>query len=238
MNRPLTTANLIDHLAGKTVLGTYIVRGEYARIVVFDIDQTDRNPADAIMKAATIRGAEPILEESGSGRWHVWVLLDHPIRAAKARQWARGVTRLAGTDVEIFPKQDRTDGYGNLIRLPGLHPTARRWSVFHTPIRTTDATRLRIPPADTISAVRTPKPARTGNGPVGRLLRAEIQPGERNTAFHGFGTWCAWTLGLPADLALEWANRLNRALPEPLDADEIRATLNSAYTHQPPEDRP
>ncbi|HOZ49557.1 MAG TPA: hypothetical protein PK468_23340, partial [Candidatus Hydrogenedentes bacterium] len=79
-------------------------------------------------------GLPAYLERSGGGKgWHVWLLFETPVPAAKARELAcavipRDIPLARGgyadpekqKGIEVFPKQDKIagNGYGNLVWLP------------------------------------------------------------------------------------------------------------------------
>src|SRR5207248_688361 len=65
-----------------------------------------------------IEGMTSYLEQSRRGG-HLWVFLAQPLKASHLRKW---LLPYCPGEVEFYPKQDESKGYGSLIRLPlGIH---------------------------------------------------------------------------------------------------------------------
>lgn len=141
-----TDQELQEHLAGQTILGTYLLLPDNnTRALVLDIDGPDCSEAgrtaaftvaQRLVEALHHQGIEPLWVDSGGKGFHLWLCLSQPASAQEVRQWAnRWLDRFRplpeGVLVEIFPKQDRltVSTLGALIRLPfGRHPQTGRWS--------------------------------------------------------------------------------------------------------------
>ncbi|WP_448583244.1 CRISPR-associated primase-polymerase type A1 [Thermocrinis sp.] len=146
VRRPVNDEELMAHLEGQTVLGTYLLLPEgNTKALVIDIDgpessETGQRAAFQVamqMVAALQReGIIPLWEDSGGKGYHLWLCFSKPISASALRQWAvRWVDQFRpfpeGVSVEIFPKQDylALGALGSLIRLPlGYHPETGRKS--------------------------------------------------------------------------------------------------------------
>lgn len=200
-----------------------------------------------------------LLENSGGKGYHIWLHLEKPIEAWHARAWLDADfwpiwnNRTNNTPLEVFPKQDSISpgGYGNLVKLPfGIHAKTgnRSEAVTVRPYKTatshsvTGYPLVRIPtyekPAKIANFTPVTPGAKTGlllsDGPVPKFLRGETAEGERNQTFFAFATWCAWNIHLPFDLAYDWCQRLNDALPNPEeDTHSMRRTMESAYARPP-----
>lgn len=199
-----------------------------------------------------------MLEKSGGKGYHIWLFFDGRVEAYRARAWLDEnfwplyrSREYSVKGLEVFPKQDSVSegGLGNLTKMPfGVHAVSGKkselvgyhgWVSAVSNIR--GMSRAVIPEyeqaqpkvREAITAT-TPTGILLANGPVSRLIQGEVAKGERNAAFHSFFTWTAWNIHLPSDLAWEWCERLNEALPEPEgDDDQIRKTMDSAYARPP-----
>lgn len=110
------------HLEGteSADLGVYLVRDDdTVTFAAIDIDEPNFELAQEV--AETMPEAEPWIERSRSGNYHVFVFFDEPLEAYYARAVLRGViVYCARPDLEIFPKQDglREGMVGNYISVP------------------------------------------------------------------------------------------------------------------------
>lgn len=143
---PLTPAVLRQHLDGTLTVGTYVVRGDQAKVLAFDIDVTTHDQgleeiiaseASAIHRALTELGVPRRsigIEFSGRRGQHVWVLFGTMTEAKKLRRLGRAALAMAGVKCEVFPKQDQAPEIGSLIKLPlGLHKGSGKRSKWLTP---------------------------------------------------------------------------------------------------------
>jgi len=79
-------------------------------------------------------GFHPLLiDTNGKGGFHLLVFLDQDVPAEQVRAFGRWLVRdwekLLDDEPEMFPAQDSIGGgYGNAVRLPGLHHTYRHYS--------------------------------------------------------------------------------------------------------------
>ena len=146
VRRPVTDEELMAHLNGQTVLGTYLLSPEgKTKALVIDIDGPESNEAGQkvafqlalqMVTALQREGIIPLWEDSGGKGYHLWLCFSEPVPAGVIRRWAiRWVDQFRpfpeGVLVEIFPKQDylAPGALGSLIRLPlGYHPETGRKS--------------------------------------------------------------------------------------------------------------
>src|SRR5438270_4710498 len=120
VGRPLTTHELHAHLTGKQTIGSYVIDEQgQCSYAVFDADS---NKGLHILRGVQCRfaleGMTSYLEQSRRGG-HLWVFLAQPVKASHLRKW---LLPYCPSEVEFYPKQDESKGYGSLIRLPlGVH---------------------------------------------------------------------------------------------------------------------
>lgn len=140
VREPLTNAVLSQHLHGKHTVGTYVVQGDQARTLVFDLDSGEYAPDESwkIRDALYKLGFQPEnvgIADSGNKGRHLWVPFADWLPAADLRRVGRAVLAMSGVDCEVNPKQDSVSDLGNLIRLPaGVHQKTGRRNDFVTPI--------------------------------------------------------------------------------------------------------
>lgn len=120
VGKPLTQADLSDHLVGVRTYGTYVIDAAgCCRFAVVDADSDDG--LDRLWTLQDHLAAHDIVsyvEQSRRGG-HLWVFLSRPVKASQVRAW---LLPLCPADLEFYPKQDEGKGYGSLIRLPlGIH---------------------------------------------------------------------------------------------------------------------
>jgi len=132
---------LYAHFRGERTIGFHSTTpGNLCRWVAFDIDahgpdddadESCLNHAKALLVYHRLesRGYTPyIFDSNGRGGFHIWAMLHEPTSSVEAFELAREIAD--GLDIEAFPKQReiREDGYGNWLRLPGLHHKGDHWS--------------------------------------------------------------------------------------------------------------
>lgn len=121
VDHALTDQDLVDHLAGRRTLGTYVINEQgHCPFAVLDADQENglallQTLAGEIAQA----GAVLHLERSRRGG-HGWIFFSEPVPPEQIRAW---LMPLAKTHkLELYPKQGKSNGVGSLIRLPlGIH---------------------------------------------------------------------------------------------------------------------
>lgn len=151
VRRSITDEELQAHLAGKMVLGTYLLHPDgTTKALVFDIDGpnfSEEGKASAfqvvqrLANALKERGITPLQEDSGGKGYHLWLCFSEPVAARLVREWAaKWLDNFRpfpeGVLVEVFPKQDylAPNALGALLRLPlGQHPETGRFSILLTP---------------------------------------------------------------------------------------------------------
>ena len=124
VKRRLEAADLSDHLDGVKTYGTYVVLGDKARFLCWDIDTGEQYDVGRIVTTLAELGLnrnEVGIEVSGNKGHHVWVLSRSWLPANDLRRLGRTVAALAEVRCEVFPKQDKVveGGYGSLVKLPG-----------------------------------------------------------------------------------------------------------------------
>lgn len=124
VREPLTKAVLRAHRRGEMTVGTYIVHGDQARTLVFDIDSPSgaeqREMLAKVRKVLDDMFLTYFVEYSGSKGYHVWVVAEEMMSAATLYQLGRGVRNEAELPkLEVFPKQTTVKDLGNLVKLPG-----------------------------------------------------------------------------------------------------------------------
>lgn len=146
-----------DHLAGRAVVASYLVRADgTARVAALDIDiaskvlqrhryhdealaglrQRALEAACALRDTAVAEGLDPVLEDSGGRGYHLWFFFENAVPALRARDLLLAIRQRAGDlpsgiNLEVFPANERPDPEvpGNRLRLPcGVHPVTRRAS--------------------------------------------------------------------------------------------------------------
>jgi hypothetical protein len=117
---PISVEVLKEHLMGSLTMGTYVLDEQnQASFAVYDADQEDGLLILVeVWYGLALDGIPAYLEKSRRGG-HLWVFLRRPLAACTLRRW---LLPYCPADVEFYPKQDKTQGYGSLIRVPlGIH---------------------------------------------------------------------------------------------------------------------
>jgi P4 family phage/plasmid primase-like protien len=128
---PVSDAVIKSHLSGSKRIGIYMLTGDskdtvYFAVMDFDNDEKDQNPASRLGDALEYYnscqsyGLNAYIEASKTaGCYHVWHFFSEPVSALKVRRLMMQI--VSDTNIqryEIFPKQDKTETYGNYINLP------------------------------------------------------------------------------------------------------------------------
>lgn len=116
------------HLAGEITVGSYVIN-EQGKVnwAVIDIDGDANNlePYNGLADFVftLFPEFERVKEFSGRRGYHVWLLLPEPEHPAFMRELIKTRFREHGLkNIEIYPKQDRVEKLGNLVKLPcGKH---------------------------------------------------------------------------------------------------------------------
>lgn len=204
VREPLEPQVLRKHLAGELTVGTYIVKGDQARTLVFDVDAEDEAAARpdlqklvAVLIDINRKGDAPVLswgvEFSGKKGYHVWVLAADFMPATVLYQLGRGIREEAGLPkLEVFPKQTVARDLGNLVKLPG--------GVHRVTGKANDFIGLEFPEPNSVEQLTAlaAKYPETTAGRVGPqtvefpcidAIQAGIQEGGRNTALFHLATF-------------------------------------------------
>lgn len=118
--RPLTAHVAYEHLLGTHTIGSYLIDEQgHCSYGVFDADSDNGlHILRGVQATFTMKDIPSYLEQSRRGG-HLWVFLARPVLASHLRAW---LLPCCPTDVECYPKQDESRGYGSLMRLPfGRH---------------------------------------------------------------------------------------------------------------------
>jgi hypothetical protein len=120
VGKPLTDADLHDHLIGARTYGTYVMDAAgRCRFAVIDADGEDGLARLwKLHDELAAHGITSYVECSRRGG-HLWMFFTRPVPASQVRAW---LLPYCPSDLEFYPKQDEGKGYGSLIRLPlGVH---------------------------------------------------------------------------------------------------------------------
>lgn len=239
VRRPITNADLAAHLRGTQTFGTYVVEGDKARTLVFDIDDDDKDMVRAIARALVDLGFETKHvgnEFSGRKGYHIWVVAAAYVPAAQLRRIGRAVADEAGFTGEVFPKQDEARDLGNLIKLPGgIHRVTGKPNNFQGPLPRPVPVGLIKRLADKCPEMqvrtRTYDPAETPFPCMGRI-QAGVGEGSRNRA-----TFHLAVMLRRGGLSPEYVETVIRSVAAkhdpPLDSAEVDALLRSSEVSGP-----
>lgn len=143
--KPVTDAEIYDHLTGKQTMGVYpLLPEDTCLFLAVDFDKAEwRKDAAAFMESCQEINVQAALEISRSGNGaHVWIFFSETVPAREARSLGAALishtcARLRQLSLEsydrLFPNQDTLPkgGFGNLIALPlQKMPRERGGSIF------------------------------------------------------------------------------------------------------------
>ena len=232
---------LANHKAGSHTVGTYVLHGDLARTLVFDIDEVQEPVAKqgaiditAALKDLGVPGEAIGVEFSGRKGYHVWVVLGGYVRAADLRRIGRAALALSGVDCEVFPKQDSAVKYGNLIKLPmGVHQvTKQRNDWVRAPGR-----KLGKGEYQNLLSSLPPEPTKvrgTGYDPFPCLASIQdgISEGGRNNALFHLAVMLRRG-GLAEENLVEVLHRVNAKNEPPMSDSEVDTIIESSKTSGP-----
>jgi len=145
VGKPLDANVLLLHRLGHIAAGIYLIRPDdnAARVIVLDIDDDEPEAVKRLVEEVLtyIPKKAIIIEKTGGRGWHIWVLFNDCVPAARLKRFGEWLLEEAnpGVQVEVFPKQAEIaeGGFGNLVRLPlGKHPrTGNEGQLFHADMR-------------------------------------------------------------------------------------------------------
>lgn len=237
-DRPLDHSILAAHKDGSLTAGTYVLYGDKARTLVFDLDSENaRLGADEIKAALEDLGVpeECIgIEFSGRKGYHVWVILGGMVPASELRRIGRATLALAGVDCEVFPKQDSAVKYGNLIKLPmGVHRVTGKRNDWVTPPKR----KLGKGEYQNLLSALPPEPTKvrgTGYDPFPCLATIQdgISEGGRNNALFHLAVMLRRG-GLAEENLVEVLHRTNAKNEPPMSDSEVDTIIESSKTSGP-----
>ena len=122
MKESLTELIYKEHLEGIKRIGVYpIVKNTLTKWIAIDIDIPDFNIARGYALIAKKNGIPTYIERSKSKGFHAWIFFEDFIPVVEAKLVVEMFLDELGTNVEVFPKQDKTtkqSPFGNFIFLP------------------------------------------------------------------------------------------------------------------------
>lgn len=158
VRRPITSADIEDHLKGRVTYGIYLLQADSTvRLGVIDADltaeyrkgkwTTDQRSrvyrekafmVSRIQELSAETNLYPLEEFSGGKGYHFWYFFNQPIAASRVRSLLDRLAKKVSPDLsvfslEVFPKQDQLSGkgFGNLVKLPlGIHRLTGKPSTF------------------------------------------------------------------------------------------------------------
>jgi hypothetical protein len=125
VGQPLSPVRLAAHLRGDVSLATYVINDQaQCMFAVMDADQDDGlDILGEVQDQLAGVGVLAQLEMSRRGG-HLWFFLSRQMSPRLVRTW---LLPFCPSEVEFYPKQDQTRGYGSAIRLPfGIHRRSGR----------------------------------------------------------------------------------------------------------------
>lgn len=144
IEKKLTEADILTHMQGKVVLGSYqlLCGSDTVKWFGWDVDSKDSDKAKEIVQKITKRltNVPHCVEFSGGKGYHILIFLAEPITATAAKKITdfvieqEGFAKTGDIHVEGFPKQTaltQSRPKGNLLKIPlGLHPRSHNQSRF------------------------------------------------------------------------------------------------------------
>ncbi len=259
VRKRLSDEVLAAHLAGEYRVGTYLVeRNGRTPFLVFDVDSPKRKIVRKILKRLRRMNVSAYVEKSKSRGFHIWVFFDKPLRAAKARAFARLVLRgLEDSKIEIFPKQDKVtgDGLGNCIWLPLFGPYAakgrtifvdrefatveKQWSfvqgIRRVPRRTVINACKHAKRSPIFRFPRTNRRAKSSAPALANcaqsILLKGVEEDHRNTALFTLAKHLR-NAGLERSHVEDLVRSANERCNPPLDEQEITSITKSVFSHE------
>jgi hypothetical protein len=213
--------------------------------------------------------SDPLLIDSNScGGFHIWTLFSEPVPTERVHAFLQWLTRdhtAYGLPVrpETFPKQARikTGGFGNWLRLPGLHHSRPHWSkVWNGSVWLAGDAAIDYllgchgdpPSIIPDEAVRLVRPASPDRGPsvrqsivvsggdeltrriAGYLSRLPKGLGEgqnRHGTAYQFAAWLVRDMDQPDDVALSWLLKWDATNAAPLGEAELGKQLRCVHLY-------
>lgn len=226
---------LTQHVEGVHTIGTYIVRGDQARTLTFDVDSGDDAKGEIVRLRKTLSrdwgfpADTHLVVFSGSKGYHLWLLFPTFVPANHLRRMGRAVAAQAEVNCEVYPKQDEAVELGNLVKLPyAVHrKTGRRaelltgWPRFVSK-REYEAAVAKLPEEKRYSGS-----AGSEAYPCLTKIQGGGCDGGRNKALYHM---CVLLRrgGLSDDNLWDVAERTNNQFDTPLKEPEFRRTVESA----------
>lgn len=235
---------LDSHVAQRATIGTYVLWGDKAKTLVFDLDEGegDLEKAEGLVVELARLGVPRRsmgVEFSGRKGYHVWVVLADYTLAKDLRRLGRIVLGLAGIKCEVFPKQDEAKKLGNLVKLPGgRHPVSKKENNFidrvPQPMSMQVWQRLvgKLPPE--------PEPPKhNGNGddsgllPCVQMAADGVEEGSRNHALYHYAVLLRGSHRVPDDAVDSLVRAAAVRCDPPYEGPELDALIESSRNGGP-----
>lgn len=244
-NTAISAGDLMAHLRHENTYGTYVLWGDKAKTLVFDID----NEEDGLEKAYGIRDELVRLgcpqrsvgvEFSGRKGYHVWFVLADYTLAKDLRRLGRIVLGLCGVSCEVFPKQDEAQKLGNLIKLPGgLHQVSKKENNFLDRVPQPCSMQVwkrlvgKLPPEPD-------RPRRNGSGdedsgllPCLQVVEEGVPDGNRNRTLYHYAVLLRGSHRVPDEAVERLVRDAAEKCDPPYEGPELEALLESSRNGGP-----
>lgn len=240
IEQPISIGDLTAHLNLGGTFGTYVLNGDKARTLVFDLDEGDgdlekaEGIRDELVRLGVPRRSVGV-EFSGRKGYHVWMVVADYVPAKDLRRLGRIVLRLCDISCEVFPKQDEAKKLGNLVKLPGgIHQVSGKENNFidRVPMPMSVQVWQRI--ADSLPAEPEPQRRHSGGGEEVDLLPciAEVAEGvgegKRNTALYHYAVLLRGSKRVPEEAVDYLVRQAAEACDPPYEGPELDALIESS----------
>ena len=230
---------LSAHLDKAHTVGTYVLWGDKARTLVFDLDEGegDLEKAEGLVDELARLGVPRRsvgIEYSGRKGYHVWVVLADYTQAKDLRRLGRIVLGLAGISCEVFPKQDEAKKLGNLVKLPGgIHQVSKKENNFIDRVPQPMSMQVwkrilgALPPEPE-------PPKRNGNGddsgllPCVQQVAEGVEDGNRNNALYHYAVLLRGSHRVPDEAVDALVRQAAEKCDPPYDGPELEALIESS----------
>lgn len=117
---PVTDRVIEKHLMGTQICGFYpLFQDGTIQFIAFDFDSLEQEEPELLIENLD---CPYLLTSSSSKGYHIYLLFSEKIQASRIVPYYRNLIKKLDLKIEIFPKQDKADYLGSLIRLPLILP--------------------------------------------------------------------------------------------------------------------